>query len=123
MFKYILGIPLIFHGLAHVSGFLASWTRAEVGYAAEGWVLPGRVTLQSGVGRGFGLLWLVAMAGLVASGAGLLTGQSWWRPLAGASAAVSLAAIVPWWNTVPPGARIGAAFDVGVILWVLFGGR
>jgi hypothetical protein len=33
--------------------------------------------------------------------------------------ALSFAAIAPWWNTVPPGARLGAIFDLftlGILL-------
>lgn len=32
------------------------------------------------------------------------------------AAVISLVAIVPWWNTVPPGAKVGAAFDILLIV-------
>jgi hypothetical protein len=44
--------------------------------------------------------------------------QAWWPSLAIASAIISLIVIVPWWNTVPPGAKAGAFFDL-VILAIL----
>jgi hypothetical protein len=36
-----------------------------------------------------------------------------------AACAISLLVIVPWWNTVPPGAKIGAFFDLLVIVILL----
>jgi hypothetical protein len=36
-----------------------------------------------------------------------------------AQAIVSLIVIVPWWNTVVPGAKAGAVFDVIVLIALL----
>jgi hypothetical protein len=36
-----------------------------------------------------------------------------------AASVISLVVIVPWWNTVPPGAKFGAFFDVAVIIVLL----
>ncbi len=57
---------------------------------------------------------------LVAAGLGLLTGQPWWCPAAIAGAVLSLIIIVPWWNTVAPGARYGGtAFNLLVLIALL----
>lgn len=117
--RFIFAFPLFMHGLAHFSGFLASWTSAEAGYADQPWVFSKGVRLKNGLGRLFGLLWLVAALGLVASALGLFLLQPWWPTLAVASALVSLLVIVPWWNTVPPGAKIGALFDLLVLVVLL----
>jgi hypothetical protein len=119
MLNYILAVPLIGHGLAHISGFIASWTRRQAGFYNNPWLLSNGVKLNSPLGKLFGLLWLAAAAALSASGVGLILMQDWWMNAAIAGAVISLVVIVPWWRTVPPGARIGAAFDL-LILAVLF---
>jgi hypothetical protein len=43
----------------------------------------------------------------------------WWRTLAIIGSAVSIAAIVPWWNTVLPGAKAGVALDFAILLVIL----
>ncbi|UCD37368.1 MAG: hypothetical protein JSW54_11120 [Fidelibacterota bacterium] len=116
MGRFVFTILLIIHGLAHISGFLSAWTTADLGYTDRPWLLSTGITLQSTVGRIFGLLWLVVAAGFVGVGLGLLFRQDWWPVLAVAAAAISLVVIVPWWRTVPPGAWAGAVFDVLVII-------
>lgn len=116
MIRILFAIPLIVHGLAHISGFIASWTATNAGYTDRPWLFSENVTLDSPVGKAFGLLWLVAAIGLAGSGLGLLLRQEWWPPVAVLAAAISLVVIVPWGRTVPPGARVGAAFDMLVIL-------
>jgi hypothetical protein len=119
MLRIVLAIPFLPHGLAHLSGFLASWTRAGAGYTDKPWIFSENVQLQSWVGRIFGILWVVAMVGLVGTGVGIITRQAWWPSLAIAASAISLVVILPWWNTVPPGAKVGAAFDLLVIAVLL----
>jgi hypothetical protein len=116
MLRYVFTAFLIGHGLAHLSGFLAAWTRNASGYSESPWIFSNTVALQSPIGRAFGLLWLLALVGFVGAGLGLFSGQDWWPALAVPAAGVSLAVIVPWWNTVPPGAWFGAAFNVLVII-------
>jgi hypothetical protein len=118
MLRFVFALPLLGHGLAHLSGFVASWTSSDAGYGDKPWVFSSGVTLTSGVGRAFGLLWLVAAIVLTASGVGVILRQEWWPTLAMIGSVLSLVAIVPWWNTVPPGAKLGAVFDV-IVLAVL----
>lgn len=119
MWKFIFALPLFAHGLAHLSGFMASWTSTDAGYANKPWLFSEGIYLHSLVGRVFGLLWLAAMVGLVGSAFGLGLWQDWWSALAVMAAVISLVVIVPWWNTVPLGAKIGAAFDVLVLVVLL----
>ncbi len=116
MLRFLLAAPLFVHGLAHISGFLASWTSSDAGFTDRPWIFSSGVGMHSPLGRIFGLMWLVAVIGMVAAAAGLVLRQDWWLSLAIAAAALSLVVILPWWNSVPPGARIGAAFDLLVIL-------
>lgn len=114
--RFAFALPLILHGLAHISGFLASWTAADVGYSDHAWIFTSNIHIRSPVGKASGLLWLVAAMGLVGSGLGILSGEAWWAELGLAGAAISLVVIISWWNTVPPGAKAGAAFDVIILL-------
>lgn len=122
MLRYVLALALVMHGLGHVMGFIAAWTPTiEVGFSDAPSILWSGATVASAAGKAFGLLWLVALVGSVGAGLGLLFGHEWWRVLAVASALISLAAIVPWWNTVPAGARFGGVlFDLVIIALLLF---
>ncbi len=114
--RQLMGAFFILHGLGHAVGVLACWTRIDVGFRDTLWMLPGRVTLRSPVGVAFGGLWLLALVGWVVAGAGALTGTEWWPALAVASAVVSIAAMAPWWDAMPPGVRLGLLADVVVLL-------
>lgn len=119
MTRWLLAAPLILHGIAHISGFISSWTSNLAGFAERPWILSSTVTLRDPLGRAFGLVWLVALGSLVGAGLGLISGQGWWPTLTMIGAVLSLIAIIPWWNTVPPGAKIGAAFNLLIILVLL----
>jgi hypothetical protein len=119
MLHFIVIAAFILHGLAHLSGFMAAWTRNSSGFSDRPMMLSTGVTLHSGVGHVFGLLWLVAAICSVGAGIGLAAQQPWWLILAVAQAIVSLIVIVPWWNTVVAGAKVGAVFDVIVLIALL----
>ena len=115
MILYLIAIPLIMHGLANSAGVLATWTNFSQGFSNRPWIFSSAVGLHTPIGRAFGVMWLLSVVGFIAAGAGVLLLQTWWPTLAIAAAACSIAAILPWWNTVPPGARFGAIFDVLII--------
>jgi hypothetical protein len=115
MWQFVFAAPLLVHGLAHASGFLASWSSQDAGYSDEPWIFSSGVKLDQGLGRVFGAIWLLAAIGFIAAAFGVVTRQTWWVLLAIPAAVASLVAIAPWWNTVPPGARIGALFDLIVL--------
>lgn len=116
MLRVVLAVALIAHGLGHISGFLAAWTRADVGFKDGPWLFSPGVKVKSGIGRLFGLIWLLAMIALSGSGVGLILRQAWWPTLALAGSILSLVSIIPWWNVVVPGAKLGAAFDLLLII-------
>jgi len=119
MIRYLTAFPLIMHGLANISGAVAFLTNVQVGFFDHPWVFSNIVKMRSLIGRLFGLLWLLSVIGLVASGLGIIFQQDWWRTMAILACAVSMIAIIPWWKTVPPGARFGAIFDLLVIVVLL----
>jgi hypothetical protein len=114
--RYLLAFALFMHGLAHLSGFFAAWTKAEVGYPARPALFSKKVTLKSPLGKVFGLLWPAAALALVAGGFGLAFGQGWWPGAALLGAGVSLLVILPWLRSVPVGAWAGAVFDLLIVL-------
>jgi hypothetical protein len=119
MWRTILVIAIIAHGLAHLSGFVAAWSTADVGFSARWMFLSSELSLHSSAGKLFGLLWLAAAVTLVASGAGLFWQRALAAPLALAGAVLSLAVILPWWHSVPPGAKVGALFDLLILALLL----
>lgn len=116
MWKFIIAIPLIMHGLANAAGFVEAWFPGARGFSDQPWLLGGAVIMKSAIGRIFGVLWLLTTVGLVAAGAGVFLHAGWWRPVAIAAVALSFLVIVLWWRAVPPGARFGAIFDLAVII-------
>jgi len=119
MVRFIIGIPLLIHGLAHISGFLAAYSSADVGFNTRPWIFPGSVCIQKGPGRLFGIIWLLAMGGFITAGLMVLFHQNGWDHFAVAGATLSLISIIPWWRTVPLGARIGVLFDLLILLCLL----
>lgn len=116
MWRIVFISALAIHGLAHFSGFLAAWTSRDAGFSRKPWIFSDALELNRGAGRYFGLVWLFASVAFVAAAAGVLTGQSWWTDLATVASIASLVVIVPWWNTVPSGAWVGAFFDALVLI-------
>lgn len=116
MWQLVFISALLIHGAAHFSGFLAAWTSNNAGFSNNPWIFSEGLELNRGLGRYFGLIWLLASIGFIASAFGILSGQIWWEDLVTVASIGSLVVIVPWWNTVPTGAWVGAAFDVFILL-------
>ena len=106
--RWVTALVLLGHGIGHILGFLASWTSVPAGFADQPWVLSTDVTIDSPVGRAFGLLWLIAMLAFLGAAFGLLGHQDWWRILTVAAAFISLIAILPWWNSITAEVRSAA---------------
>ena len=119
--KYAVILALLFHGAGHAMGFLAAWTKVPMGFVDRPWVFGGDVKIDTPVGRVFGLIWLAALVGFIAAGIGALTGQEWWTAAAKWSSVISIVAIVPWWNTVTPTARLWPIIVDVLVLGALLG--
>jgi|WetSurMetagenome_2_1015567.scaffolds.fasta_scaffold281825_1 hypothetical protein len=119
MWKFVFAVPLIMHGLANLAGFFEAFGKSPRGFSDRPWIFSPGVKLQSTPGRLFGLLWLFSTLRLVGTGLAISFGQSWWASVTLGGAICSLLAIFPWWNTVVPGARFAAFFDLAVIVILL----
>ncbi len=122
MWRYLIAIVLLAHGIGHIMPLMAAWTPriSKVGFSDASWIFSGGVGVGSPIGQAFGLLGLVALIGFVADALGLVTQQTWWPMVTIAAAAISIVTIVPWLNAWPTGSMIGALLvDVAVLVALL----
>ncbi|HEX6551670.1 MAG TPA: hypothetical protein VF026_02825 [Ktedonobacteraceae bacterium] len=121
MWRYLIAIVLLAHGIGHIMPFMAAWTpqRSQVGFSDAPWIFSGSVGVGSPIGQAFGLLGLVALIGFVAGALGLVTQQAWWPTVTIAAAAISIVTIVPWVTTWPPASMIGALLVDAAVLAAL----
>jgi cytochrome c biogenesis protein CcdA len=119
MLRFFIAIPLLVHGAAHFSGFLASWTKKDQGFKDNPWILSNDVTMKTPLGRAFGIIWLLTMIAFFFAGVAVIMTESWWLEAALAGSVFSLIVIIPWWKTVVYGAKIGTIFDLIIIGFVL----
>lgn len=95
------------HGVGHVLGWLPAWGLARFeGVSSASWLLGplGEAAERAVAGAAF----LVPTAGFVAAAAGMFAGQGWFRGVAVASAAVSLAATALFPRAFPVGSTVGS---------------
>lgn len=122
MVSIVVAVVAILHGLIHLMGFVAYWPLAKVPdlpYKTS--LLNGRWELGATGMRLFGLAWLVAAVGWVASGALLAFGRPSWAPLMLGATLLSLVICILDWGVAFRGALIDLVFLAG--LFVVFGLR
>lgn len=117
----IIAVVILGHGIGHVMGFLSSWTNLPMGFTDSPWIFSPDTHIQSAIGKAFGVLWLFAMAAFVAAAVGLFMEESWWTTAAVVASILSLAAIIPWWNTFTPGSKQAVVLVDVVVLAVMLG--
>ena len=116
--KVVVAGVLGAHGIGHALGWMPALGLARFAGTSGGtWLIGGLV--GEGATRAVAAgLFLVPTAGFLAAAIGLLLGQPWWRPVAAASAAVSLAGTALYPAALPAGSTVGS---VAVDLVVLYG--
>lgn len=103
------------HGLGHVLGWMPAWGLARFeGVSSSSWLLGslGETAERVVAGTAF----LVPTAGFMAAAAGMFAGQGWFRGVAIASAAVSLAATALFPRAFPLGSTVGSVLVNAVVL-------
>lgn len=126
MFKIVIALVLLAHGIGHSMGLLGIFKVATVNpsWNGDSWLLTGAVgtTVTQAVGV---VLWVAAIVGfaaLAASVMGWLPG-TWFQPLAIGSSLVSLAGLLLFPVAFPTFSTIGAlAIDVAVLAATLWYG-
>jgi len=122
--RLLIAIILFAHGIGQIMPFMAAWTPgiSKGLFSDRPWIFSAGVTAASPVGRIFGLLALVALAGFIAGAWGMLARAEWWRPVLIAAAIVSLVVLVPWWNAWPLMNKVGNALvNIAVLTGLLTG--
>src|SRR5712692_8718856 len=74
MWRYLIAIVLLAHGIGHIMPFMAAWTPqiSKVGLSNAPWIFSGGVGVGSPIGQVFGLLGLVVLIGFGASALSLV---------------------------------------------------
>lgn len=122
MLEVLASLVILGHGLGHTTGLAAAWSSMPTGFSERPWVFGGDVRLSSPVGKAFGLVFLLATILFVISAGAAFAGSEMWRTFAVAGSVASIACMVPWWNTVLFGARLGVLLDVAILLVLLVPG-
>lgn len=119
MIKLIAVIVLVLHGLGHVMAPQAAFAPPGAFPRGAQAALTG-MTIGSTAGRALSLLWLIPLVGFLLGSYGLWVDASWWRPVLGVSAVVSIVAVLPWWSVMPTFSYLGAlAVDALVLIALL----
>jgi len=104
------------HGVGHALGWMPALGLARFeGVSSGSWLLSGAA--GEGAARVMAIgLFAVPTAGFIVAAIGLLLGQPWWRPVAVASAATSLAASALYPQALPLSSTIGSVVVNVVVL-------
>ena len=119
IFRILVIVFLLMHGVAHIIWFLASWTSIRTGVGDGSWILPGDVTIRSPIGKLWGLGALVVMALFVAGAVGLLLGEPWWANATNLGTFLSFGVVVPWWRQAPGSTAIYSIIANLILMFVL----
>jgi hypothetical protein len=101
LFRILVVLMLVAHGISHLIWFLAGWTTVRTGVGDGSWILPGEVTIRSPLGRVLGLVALIVVAVFIMSALMLLAGLPGWTSLANVGVFLSYGAVVPWLRQSP----------------------
>lgn len=96
LFRLLVAVVLVLHGLSHVVWFLASWTSVRTGVGGGKWILPGDITIRGRVGKALGLLALIVATFFTVAGVMLLADSEGWSGVANVGIFLSYAVVLPW---------------------------
>jgi len=117
VFRWVIGVLLIGHGLIHAMGPVEIWGLADI----QG--MSGNTTLavsNTGV-QALALTWVGAMIVLVVAGIGALSGRPWWKGVALVGAILSQLVIAMWWSEAATGTVPNIIIAIAVVLGDRFG--
>lgn len=101
LFRLLVAIMLVMHGISHIIWFLAAWTSVPTGVGDGPWILPGEVTIRGRIGKALGLLALIVVVVFTTAGLMLLAGMETWNGVANIGVFLSYAVVVPWLRQGP----------------------
>ena len=92
LFRILVAVMLVMHGISHIIWFLASWTSVPTGVGDGSWILPGEVTIRGRIGKALGLLALIVVVVFTTAGLMLAAGLETWSGVANIGVFLSYAA-------------------------------
>jgi len=124
--RVVCGVFLVLHGLVHLLYFGQSTRLFELQpgtlWPDGSWAFS-KLLGENGTRTLIGILCVMAAAGFVAGGAGMLFRQSWWRVVVVATAAFSAALYLLSWNGrvqhMDVQGGVGLLIDVAILTAVL----
>ncbi len=119
LFRLLLALMLLMHGLLHLIWFLAAWTSVQTGVGDGPWMLPGKVTIRSAIGKILGVIALAATALFVFAALGLALKQPWWAAWAEMGVFFSWVSVAPWLRQSPSSTATTALIADVVLMFVL----
>ena len=119
LFRLLVVVFLVMHGIGHIIWFLAAWTPFKAGVGDGPWILPGDVTISSPVGKMWGLLALVVLVLFLSAAAGLVLQETWWVGATNLGVILSFAAVVPWVRQSPRATGINAIVANLILMFLL----
>ena len=119
IFRILVIVFLVMHGIGHVIWFLAAWTPIRAGVGDGAWILPGEVTIRSPLGRVFGLVALASLVVFVAAAMLLAFQEPAWRGLTNIGILLSFVAVVPWLRQSPGWTPVNAIVANLVLMFLL----
>jgi hypothetical protein len=126
VFRILLGIFIILHGLVHLWYFTLSQRlvpfEPEMGWTGRSWLLTG--ILGDNTARTIAsVLFVLATFGFVAGGVGYLADLAWWRTVLIVSAVLSAVTTLIFWDGsaqyIVQKGLLGFLIDIGILLWLL----
>ncbi len=118
MWKYLIALVLVAHGIGQILPFLAAWTTMKV-FSDASWFFSAGVGIGTPIGQAFALLGLLALLGFVGGALGFLFGKEWWPPMLISASILSLIVAIPWAAVWPIGSLIGNVLVDLVVLAAL----
>lgn len=117
IWRWLFALLLLTHGGIHLLGFLGPTGIADMeGLPREPTFLLTDFAVGGPVLIAFGALWLVPAIGFIGAAMGVITRQPWWPALGLASAVLSTALVVLWWDDALFGA-IPNLIVIALVLW------
>jgi hypothetical protein len=118
--RFIIGLVLIAHGLAHSLGFFVPW-RIGPGKSSpyNTTILNGSIDLGDIGIRVMGILWLVPGLAFVVAGIGVMAASSWGGIVTLDAAMFSLILSIIGW----PDSRVGVFINVAILAYLGLVGR
>jgi len=119
LFRLLVVVFLVMHGIGHIIWFLAAWTPIKAGVGDGAWILPGDVTISSPVGKLWGLLALMVVVLFLSAAAGLVLQATWWGSATRFGVFLSFAVVVPWLRQSPRATGINAIVADLILMFLL----